>query len=383
MSKKERIRLLIGIIVITLFFCAIASIGWTKDEFMITYFYGFDGKNETQIVKKGYVKEPLDPGRYGYVFDGWYYTDKQGNEILFDFETERITTDLELTAHWKPFETEFLFDPNGGECKVESMLVAYGNDFVLPKAEKTGYYFVGWGSDIGWLFPMEQKWEQPIETVHLNACWSKFKPGTVYRLGEYENTPIYDEEEIIGWQKEKIEWVPIDKKDGKYLLVTKDIIDYRALDSNNRSVRWSECELRRWLNEDFYINAFSDEEKALLCDYTDVEFGSTDKVFLLSLEESKLLWGLDRYVSGTKYAQLKGLEKPELALQITTWFGETYFFYSWLTRTYDNGRYWSTGNADSMVVATRPEGIRPAIWVDADKLKKQYLRRYLQCLEQS
>jgi len=70
------------------------------------------------------------------------------------------------------------------------------------------------------------------------------------------------------------------------------------------------------------------------------------------------------------HAQLKGLEKPELALQITTWFGETYFFYSWLTRTYDNGRYWTTGNADSMVVATRPEGIRPAIWVDADKLKK-------------
>lgn len=370
MSKKERIRLLVGVIVIAVFFCAIASIGWTKQEFTITYCYGFDDKYETQIVKKGFVKEPLDPGRFGYVFDGWYYTDKQGNEILFDFETERVTTDLDLTAHWKPFETEFVFNPNGGECDVDSMLISYGSDFVLPIPEKKGYYFVGWGGSTGWLFPMEETWEQPLAAVPLRAYWSKFKPGTVYRLGEYEMTPIYDEEEFVGWQKEKIEWIPVDKKDGKYLLVTKDSIDYRSLGSELVPVPWAKTELRRWLNEDFYNNVFTDEERAAICDFTDTELGTTDKVFLLSLEESKLIFGLDRYVSGTEYARSKGLEDPMQCEEITTWFGDKYVFYPWLTRSFRDGKNWTTGAAERGREAISPAGLRPAIWVDAEKLLK-------------
>ena len=55
MTKKERIRLLVGVLIMTAVFVAVASIGWTKQEFTVTYFYGFDGKYETATVKKGYV----------------------------------------------------------------------------------------------------------------------------------------------------------------------------------------------------------------------------------------------------------------------------------------------------------------------------------------
>lgn len=365
MTKKERIRLLIGVAFMAVLFFAVASIGWTKAEFIVVYNYGFDGKVETNIVKKGYVKEPPSTGRYGYTFDGWYYLDKQGNEILFDFETEPVTRDLDLTAHWKPFETEFIFNPTGGDCDVESMLIPYGSEFVLPTPKKKGWYFVGWGVGSGWLFPQKEIWEHPLEAVRLKACWSKFRPGTVYVLGEYEQSAIYDNEFFVGWQREPIEWVTIDKIDGKYLLVAKDSLDYRRFDSGNKSVPWANCDLRRWLNEEFYNNAFTEEEKTVICDFTDAELGTTDKVFLLSLEESKMIFGLDRYVDGTEYARSKGLEDYRNCTEITTRFEEHYIFYPWYTRTLLDGVVYDAQGGGGI----SRSGIRPAILIDPEKLK--------------
>lgn len=362
MNKQERKRLLIGTLIMALVFFSVAMIGWTQKEFVINYFYGFDGKYETVIVKKGYQKNPLEPGRYGHVFDGWYYLDKQGNEVLFDFESERVTRNLDLTAHWKPFETEFIFDPTGGDCDVESMLVPYGSEFVLPTPTKKGYYFVGWGGSL--LFPMEATWDDPLVAVHLKACWSKFKPGTVYVLGEYEQSAIYDNEVFVGWQREPIEWIPVDKIDGKYLLVAKDSLDYMRFDSGNKSVPWADCDLRAWLNGEFYNTAFTEEEKAAICDFTAPELGTTDKVFLLSLDESKLIFGLDRYVDGTEYARSKGLVDPRNCEEVSTWFGENYIFYPWYTRTLIDGLVYNAHGGGGISIS----GIRPAILVDPEKL---------------
>ena len=369
MTKKERKRLLIGTLVMAVIFFSVALIGWTQDEFVINYFYGFDGKCETVIVKKGYQKNPLEPGRYGHVFDGWYYLDKQGNEVLFDFETERVTRNLDLTAHWKPFETEFIFNPTGGDCDVESMSVPYGSEFVLPTPKKKGWYFVGWGSDGGLAFPMKATWEHPLVAVHLKAHWSKFRPGTVYTLGEYEQTAIYDNEVFVGWQREPIEWIPVDKIDGKYLLVSKDIIDYRTLSPEHYPVPWQNTELRRWLNEEFYYNVFTDEEREVICDFTDPEFGTTDKVFILSLEESRLIYGHDRHVSGTEYARSKGLEDPRNCEEVSTRFGEDYVFYPWLTRSFWNGKNWETTGGAAGGGWAHKSGLRPAILIDPEKLK--------------
>ena len=364
MNKQERIRLIIGVLVMAAVFFAVAAIGWTQNEFVINYFYGFDGKCDTVIVKKGYQKNPLEPGRYGYVFDGWYYLDKEGNEILFDFEVERVTRNLDLTAHWKPFETEFIFDPVGGDCDVESMLVPYGSEFVLPAPTKKGYYFVGWGGDKGVSWPMEEYWDDPLVAVHLKACWSKFKPGTVYVLGEYEQTKLYDKDVFLGWQKQPIEWIPVDKIDGKYLLIARDALDYMRFDSENKSVTWAECNLREWLNGEFYNTAFTEEERAAICDFTDPELGTTDKVFLLSLDESKLIFGLDRYVDGTDYAKSKGLEDIRNSLEITTRFDEHYIFYPWYTRTLLDGLVFTAHGGGGNSYA----GIRPAILIDPSKL---------------
>lgn len=373
MTKKERIRLLTGVAVMALLFGAVASIGWTQDEFLITYYYGYDGKYEMHTVKKGYQKDPLEPGRYGYLFDGWYYTDKQGNELPFDFESERVVTDIELTAHWRPYETEVHFNPNGGECEVESLTAAYGVEFTMPKAERDGYYFVGWTAST-LISPETFIWRTIPEgdvRIGFRACWSKFEPGTSYFIGEYEqNSMSYDDKEKVEWSKEPIEWIPVDKKDGKYLLISKYTLDVGCLgrsDGRPGYVPWADCELRKWLNGEFYEEVFSEAEKDMICDFRDDSLGTTDRVSLPSIEEARLLYDMDTYGIGTLYALENGLD------EVTGWCefkvdGEYKRYYEFHTRSFKGGKNWAMTSALHSTGARVKAGIRPAIWVDANKL---------------
>ncbi len=62
---------------------------------------GGDYQPETQTVKGGDCAEaPRDPAKEGYVFEGWYYTDEDGNEMKWDFKTP-VHSDVKLKAKWK------------------------------------------------------------------------------------------------------------------------------------------------------------------------------------------------------------------------------------------------------------------------------------------
>lgn len=368
MEKKERKRLLAGVLIMMIMFGAIASIGWTREDFTIIYYYGFDDRYETHTVKKGRVKDPLDIGRYGYVFDGWYYTDKQGNEIEFDFESERVTRNIELTAHWVPFETEVVFYPDGGECEVESLMVPYGSELVMPKAERKGYYFVGWTCGT-YVVPEKIIWNNLVEdgTVGFHAAWSKFKPGTTYFIGEYEQNINPDGE------KEPIEWIPIDKKDGKYLLISKYTLDLGCLgrpDGKPGCVNWADCELRKWLNGEFYNEVFSEAEKDMICDFIDESLGTTDRVSLPSIEEARLLIGIDTFGIGTIYANEKGLVVGDSWCESSK-DGKIERYYPYISRSFKNNKNWEITDGLASTSARTVSGIRPAIWVDASKLNKK------------
>lgn len=44
--------------------------------------------------------EPKEPGKDGYVFEGWYYTDEDGKEIKWDFDMP-VHQSVTLKAKWK------------------------------------------------------------------------------------------------------------------------------------------------------------------------------------------------------------------------------------------------------------------------------------------
>lgn len=61
------------------------------------------------------------------------------------------------------------------------------------------------------------------------------------------------------YQGEAIEWRVLDKKGDKVLLLSEYGLDIQPFDTSDVSrVLWKDSTMRKWLNNDFYDNAFSE-----------------------------------------------------------------------------------------------------------------------------
>lgn len=126
-------------------------------------------------------------------------------------------------------------------------------------------------------------------------------------------------------EAEPIEWVILDENADGYLLITRYVIDVQPMDSRTSGdVTWEDCEMREWLNGDFYDTAFSDDEKELIVtvtnenpdnDYYDISGGedTDDNVFLLSFDDVIEYYDMDVYSSSTYYGG-----DEELVVEATT-----------------------------------------------------------------
>ena len=113
--------------------------------------------------------------------------------------------------------------------------------------------------------------------------------GKTITFGEHEGEPI--------------EWIAIDQKEGATLLLSKGIVSYQPFEMNweyniNPCLEWKNCEIRKWLNNEFIYDAFSDAERKFVQvtevqNYTlwdpvgaiETRESTHDYLFLLSIEE--------------------------------------------------------------------------------------------------
>ncbi len=104
--------------------------------------------------------------------------------------------------------------------------------------------------------------------------------------------------DTVTFGKENREWIVLDKETEKVLLLTKESIGERTYNDEHVDITWEDCTLRKWLNEDFYNDSFTEAEKNQICETTvknddnpkwGTEGGNdtTDKIFLLSIEEAE------------------------------------------------------------------------------------------------
>lgn len=70
---------------------------------------------------------------------------------------------------------------------------------------------------------------------------------------------------------EPIEWFVFDEFDHR-LLVSRCGLEAIPLDADDKNAGWETSSLRKWLNEDFYNEAFSDEEKAEIVTLTQEDY---------------------------------------------------------------------------------------------------------------
>lgn len=90
-------------------------------------------------------------------------------------------------------------------------------------------------------------------------------------------------------------WKVLDVKENKVLVITEEIIEQRDYHSKSVPITWADCELRKYLNEDFY-NKFSEKDKSRIVPTTNKNTGNiwyktdggvdtVDSIFILSIND--------------------------------------------------------------------------------------------------
>lgn len=143
---------------------------------------------------------------------------------------------------------------------------------------------------------------QSMKSQHPQAFLGGADVGDTVTFGTYEQNNNYSD------GNENIEWIVIDKQEDKIMVVSKCIIAMQPFNTTNEGhISWEKCTLRKWLNNDFLNEAFSDAEKKLISDttvsnteylafglsYSTTDYSTTDKIFLLSENERNMLSSVD------------------------------------------------------------------------------------------
>lgn len=221
--------------------------------------------------------------------------------------------------------------------------------------------------------------------VYYNICENKFNKRTFETERQDGSYNFY--------KVEPIKWIEIYSNEKSSVLITEDIIDAKMFNLDRNPHRnpesnqlraaneWEVSYIRRWLNNEFYYDSFSEEERSYIqyslikndidsCykDYASSCADTTDKVFLISHKEI--------YNVGNGCARVSDYARARGAYASTSATCDKYG--DWWTR--------SPGNVDSSVenvdrrgcidaipfcnyVNDTAAGVRPCIIVDKEALK--------------
>ena len=186
------------------------------------------------------------------------------------------------------------------------------------------------------------------------------------------------------WQKNRtdktpLEWIVLDETEDTYLLITKYSIDASIFAHNNDYTTWENSLVRGFLNNYFYNNAFSKEEKEQIIlttvaadknpQHKNINQGKNtqDYVFLLSILEAEKYFNSnnERIATPTNYAKI-GANPYNWSGVATSAFGAT----CWRLRTmgYDNYhscsvRFNGSISYEGDILYSPHYAIRPCIWI--------------------
>ncbi len=186
----------------------------------------------------------------------------------------------------------------------------------------------------------------------------QFEKNDVIKFGNYPQNKVKGIFKV-----QPIKWRILDINNGEALILSEKILDARIFDKKTNNYKNSE--IRKWLNEDFYNQAFNEDEKLKIittnvdntaistnpnnepykwCDGSNPNIceNTNDKVFLLSEQEvTNELYGFNsnilendivRKKFGTAYAKSHGLSHHQSP------YAKTHGF--WEKPEYKDGHWW-------------------------------------------
>lgn len=169
------------------------------------------------------------------------------------------------------------------------------------------------------------------------------------------------------WEGKPIEWLVLKEEGLATLVISRyPLLSHKFNENTNDGNRWDSSSLRKYLNNEFYKQAFNEEEKKKIVNaYLSSPNGTKDDVFVLSKEEADALMKVEEFMySDTWCSGVSGgcvnCYKAVLSNNNSTC--------CWLrTGNSDNSTYaWSMGphnGYDSECTVTCDYSVRPSVWI--------------------
>ena len=206
-----------------------------------------------------------------------------------------------------------------------------------------------------------------IYEQYKSALLKEAAVGSIITFGSYEQ----DGNTKNG--ADEIEWIVLEEKDNKLLVISRKILDVAPFNSKwVDSITWEKSTLRKWLNSDFYNSAFTASEKSHIQTVTvtaeknskyNTPAGSNtqDKIFLLSISEAETYFGKNR-PCGDGSCEMTDWARYKLSYL-------DHVSKSWWLRTPGQNNQKIAYYIDNTAVASGSDfdfsttGVRPAMWI--------------------
>ncbi len=205
-------------------------------------------------------------------------------------------------------------------------------------------------------------------------CLAKQQKLKQAQIGDLIYFGSYEQDVDLTNGKEEIEWIVLDKVDGRILVISTYALEYLPYNNESKAVSWETCSLREWLNTEFLSESFTQAEEGMISTVTvtadenvlhKTEQGNDtqDKVFLLSGKDASMYFGSDieRCCQATLYADS---QKSDVSFSedCCWWLRSTGLFCYYAscvqsTGLLDEGGY-DVNSGDIFV--------RPAMWIEID-----------------
>ena len=213
---------------------------------------------------------------------------------------------------------------------------------------------------------------EKVKSIYEQYCKEKLKTAEV---GDTVYFGTYEQDNDTSNGAENIEWQVLAKENNKVLVISKYALDCQQYNTSSYTdVTWETCTLRTWLNGTFLNSAFSSSEQSAIAETTvtadknpkyDTDPGNatTDKVFLLSIDEAEKYFSSDsaRVCLPTAYAVANGAYESDSG-NCWWWLRSPGFLQHNAAHVRNDGSVGCHGGN----VDRGDDAVRPALWINLD-----------------
>ena len=251
------------------------------------------------------------------------------------------------------------------DCEGDCAVCASAGSPAQKYCEDNGIPFKEWDGSKEREVP-ETKREEPegLKIAREKVSLEEAQVGETVLFGAYP-------QKEKGEDSTPIEWLVLEKKENRMLLLSRYGLDCQAYHANFEPVTWENCSLRKWLNMDFLNKAFDAEDKKRILrsvvqadgnPYYETDSGNdmNDEVFLLSDKE------VEKYFQNDRERICQPTENAKK--EVYTANGACWW---WLRSPGGSGSRYAAGvsaggsvHGDGYYVILGKGAVRPALWID-------------------